>query len=121
MPSSVGNVISPSRRAALWLAAVALTSLALALLFAYASVPRSSDVIAGPAGDTTTVSSTVVRQRETSANGSGPAAGDANENPASLAQLLAPWALGADALALAGLAAVLAVRYGARRRGGART
>ncbi len=42
-----------------------------------------------------------------------------NQAP-SLSALLAPWAFAIDAIAVLGLAAVLIVRYNARRRRGAR-
>jgi len=43
------------------------------------------------------------------------------DQPSLLWPLLAPWAFAADAIAVLGLAAVLIVRYLARRRRGART
>ncbi|MGH7728601.1 MAG: hypothetical protein ACREM2_07420 [Vulcanimicrobiaceae bacterium] len=122
MPSSAGSN-NPELRSSLWLIAVALAALAGALLlaftFAFVTAPRPAgrSLQARPATAQTpmTVAAT---QRSAPAASSGAAAG-VERLP--LWALLAPWAFAVDALAVLGLAAVLLVRYLARRRRGART
>lgn len=127
MLSSAGSVISPQRRPALWLAAIALAALAVSLVLAFAAAPPQRS---GANGDdalrTTAQSGSNPRVAPTPAlPASTLARSDANlpslaEKPPLLWTLLAPWAIAADVLAVLGLAAVLAVRHAQRRRGARR-
>jgi len=98
-------------RSTLLLAAVVLASLAVSLLlaFAVATAPRPTAEIpiAAPAAQPPAVSRAAVADAE-------------HDQPPPLWALLAPWAFTVDAIAALGLAAVLVVRYHARRRRGAR-
>ena len=114
MPSSVGDVSNPRGRPALFLAAVALAALAVALVLAFAPVPsqrsgtaRSMEAqppIAAPIGAPPPASTSAGTEKERG-----------------LWMLLAPWALRVDALAVLGAAVVLALHIGLRRGGRART
>jgi hypothetical protein len=125
MLSSAG-LNSPQRRSALLLAAVPLAALAVSLLLAFASAtaPRP-DANGDGARRTTAERRSSTQARETTAET--PIAAPAAQPPPSLVDqppllwaLLAPWAFAVDAIAVLGLAAVLIVRYNARRRRGAR-
>jgi len=124
MPSSAGSN-SPERRSALALTAVALAALALALLLAYASTLRPHPRATGPA---TAQEGPVPRfgaQPTPAAAGSTPAAtaqpaAGAPPQAATLWALLTPWALAIDALALVGIAVVVALRRALPGRRGAR-
>ena len=135
MRSSAG-VIDAERRSALGLAAVALAALALSLVLAFAStrlhraaapgdgaLAPSADTRSGAPAQRTKAAPPIAMP--TARAGGFARRGDAelatDVKPKSLWTLLAPWALGADALAVLGLAAVLAVRRSARRRRGARS
>jgi hypothetical protein len=104
------------------LGALALAALAISLLLAFASVtaPLPKAPTAAPAAQPLAVSTAagggVMHENEV---GRG-AAGNGPSRPPLLWALLTPWALAVDALAVLGLAAVLIVRYTARRRSGAR-
>jgi membrane protein implicated in regulation of membrane protease activity len=117
---------SPQLRSTLWLVAVALAALAVSLLlaFAAATAPRP-DANGDGARRTTATAGTPIASHE---NNVGDAAGNGPsrplpslvDRPRPLWTLLAPWAFAVDAIAVLGLAAVLIVRYHARRRRGAR-
>jgi hypothetical protein len=127
MRSSVG-VIDAERRSALALAAVALAALALSLVLAFVSTrlhfPAARSSVARPAADRHAVAparGTQAAPRLRMPTVAPPVLAGSpvlpnDGRPASLWTLLAPWALGVDALALVGLAAALAVHRSARRR-----
>lgn len=131
MLSSAG-LNSPQLRPPLWLAAVALAALALSLLLAFAStmVPRPDangdaarrTTADRPAGTPTreTTEKTPIAAPAAQPPAVSTAAGAAADSPPRLWALLAPWTFAVDAIALLGFAAVLIVRYNARRRRGAR-
>ncbi len=122
MQSSAGSH-SPPFRPRLLLAAVALAALAASLLLAFVST-RATRPHASRDGVRVTTAAAPIAVPATP-----PAASivprDA-ENPhragaaPSLSALLLPWAFAVDAIAVAGLAAILIVRYKMRRRRGAR-
>jgi hypothetical protein len=114
------------------LVAVAFAAFTISLLLAFASakVPRP-DANGGSAHRTTAERHSSTQARETTAETpiAAPAAqppaasmtaGAAVDQPPPLWVLLAPWAFAVDGIAVMGLAAVLIVRYNARRRRGAR-
>lgn len=130
MPSSAGSS-SLERRSALALAGVPLAALVLSVLLAFASaLPQRARAPGArtPAGTTVEMRGAPAQRtaaRTPSAPTAEPAAisaGPAGQpgKAASLSALLAPWALAVDGVALLGLAAVLALRYTARRPRGAR-
>jgi hypothetical protein len=130
MLSSAG-LNSPQFRSALSLAAVALAALAVSLLLAFASATVRPDANGDGARRTAVEGRFSAQAREKSAEKpiAAPAAQPpavstaeraAADQPPLLWALLAPWAFAADAIAVLGLAAVLIVRYNARRRRGAR-
>ena len=120
MLSSAG-LNSPQFRAPLWLAAVALAVLAVSLVLAFASAPAPRpDANADAARRTTAETHLSTRAPETTAQTPSAAPASPVDRPPLLWALLAPWAFAADAIAVLGLAAVLIVRYNARRRRGAR-
>lgn len=121
MRSSAG-VIDAERRSATALAAVALAALALSLVLAFVStlhrqpapaVQRTAAV--APAATPAVATTAVPTAAPTPAVAVAEPVTDRKPQP--LWELLAPWALAADVVAGLGLAAVLAVRYAARRRG----
>ena len=125
MRSSVG-VIDAERRSATALAAVALAALALSLLLAFVStlhrqpdraVQRNTAAApaATPAIAVTTAPTVAVTAAPPAAVAVAEPRNDAKPQP--LWALLTPWAVTADVLAALGLAALLAVRRTARRRG----
>jgi hypothetical protein len=115
------------------LAAIALTALAVSLLLAFASTTALRPDANGDAASRPTLEPrfaappaplhalpTAAGADAEHGNDAGGAAGNAPSRPPLLWALLAPWAFAVDAIALLGLAAVLFVRYNARRRRGAR-
>ena len=123
MPSSAGSN-SPERRSALALTAVALAALALALLLAYASTLRPHWRAAGSEPAQGGPVPRFGAQPTPAPAGSPPAtaqpAAGAPGQAATLWTLLTPWALAIDALALVGIAVVLALRRALPGRRGAR-
>lgn len=143
MLSSAG-LHSPQLRSPLYLAAVALAALAVSLLLAFAVAPASRPDANGDRARHTIAERRSSKQtQETTAetllatraqppavstvagvdaehgNDVGGAAGNGPSRRL-LWGLLAPWAFAVDEIAVLGLAAVLIVRYNARRRRGAR-
>ncbi len=120
MLSSAG-LHSPQLRSPLWLAAVALAALAVSLLLAFASATAPRPDANGDAARRTTAETPIAAPAAQPPAASTAAGADAeHEQPPLLWTLLAPWAFAVDAIAVLGLAAVLIVRYNARRRRGAR-
>jgi hypothetical protein len=127
MQSSVG-VIDAERRSAFGLAAVALAALALSLVLAFVSTlfhhtaargdgarrPPAQTRAGAPARRTNAAPVAMPTVASTVSSGGVELAPDVK--PASLWSLLTPWALAVDALAVLGMAVVLAVRHSARRR-----
>ena len=115
---SPARVIDAERRSATALAAIALTALALSLLLAFVSTLHRQP---GAVVQRTTVSPAVTPAAAATVTPAPPAVAVAEPasaaEPQSLYELLAPWAVTADVLAMLGLAAVLALRRAARRRG----
>jgi hypothetical protein len=118
MLSSAG-LNSPQLRSTLLLAAVALAALAVSLLlaFAVATAPRP-DANGDGARHTIATAETPIAAPAAQPPAVSTAAGAGQ--PPLLWALLAPWAFAVDAVAVLGLAAVLILRYHARRRRGAR-
>ena len=111
------------------LAAVALAALALSLLLAFASAtaPRSDandDVNRGTSAETRSNAQGPETAAQTPVAAPAPRwpglwstiAGANTSQPQMLRALLAPWVFALDVIALLGLAAVLIVRNGTRRR-----
>jgi hypothetical protein len=130
-------MISPQRQSALFLAVVALVALAVSLMLAFASAPpqrtgangdgalhtaerRSSARARGSTAGATIVAPTAKPPAASTVAGARQPPSLVDQSP-SLWTLLAPWALAVDALAVLGMAAVLTLRHGTRRRRRART
>ncbi len=122
MQSSAGSH-SPPFRPRVLLAAVALAALAASLLLAFVSTTAARPHARRDGARVATAATPIAAPATPPAASTFPA--DA-ENPngvgaaPSLSALLTPWAFAVDAIAVAGLAAILIVRYKMRRRRGAR-
>jgi membrane protein implicated in regulation of membrane protease activity len=121
-------VISRQVRSRLYLAAVPLAAFAIALVLALASVAVQHSITANGARALRTSANRPAGADVPNPAAHVPIAAPRSEpatpravltgEPPSLSTALAPWALAADAFAVLGMIAVLALRYVAGRRGG---
>jgi hypothetical protein len=130
MPSFASAATSPPRRAGLFLAAVALAALGAALLLAFVSALPHHRVVAGgearPAvtehrpGAAADATATAPIVTPTVPHETAVTSGSGARHTATLWNLLTPWALRVDALAVLGLAPVLVLMRKSGRRRSAR-
>jgi len=110
---------NPQLWSRLLLAAVALAALTISLLLAFASATAPRPDANGDGARRTTAETPIAAPAAQPRAVSTGAGADVDQPPL-LWVLLAPWAFAVDGIAVLGLAAVLIVRYNARRRRGAR-